>query len=70
MIPTEQLIETARRKPLGDSWTYARPDEFAQQLIKLVAIECSNFVFQSEHLTVGQGYMLRKSIQQHFGIKE
>ena len=64
------FIEQAQRRPLGDSWTYATPKECAQSLAESLINDLADFVFQSEELTVGQGYMLRRKIYQHYGIKE
>ena len=63
------LIQQAQRRPLGDSWTYATPREFADCLTKLVVAKCADYVFRSEEVTVGQGYMLRKRMLKDFGVE-
>ena len=66
----KELVNQARRKPMGDSWTYATPDEFGQQLVRLVVQECADAVFRYDGLTLGQGYTTRKYLKKHFGIEE
>ena len=68
--PLQELVEKAQRRPMGDSWTYATPREFADALSKSIVAKCADYVFQSEEVTVGQGYMLRKRMRQHFGLDE
>lgn len=46
----KQLIEQARKKPLGDSWTYRSPGEFQQALIDAVIEECALVVDRAEPL--------------------
>lgn len=46
----KQLIEQARKKPLGDSWTYRSPGEFEQALVAAVIEECALVVDQVEPL--------------------
>ena len=64
------LIEQAQRRPMGDSWTYATPDEFGKQLVHLVVQECANVVYNYNELTLGQAYTTRKYLKKHFGIEE
>ena len=65
----QALVQQAQRKPMGDSWTYATPREFADLLSKLVVAKCADYVFRSEEVTVGQGYMLRKRMLKDFGVE-
>jgi hypothetical protein len=36
----QELIEQARKKPMGDSWCYTSPKEFELKLAELVIHEC------------------------------
>lgn len=44
----KQLIEQARKKPTGGSWTYRSPGEFEQALVAAVIEECALVVDQVE----------------------
>ncbi len=46
----KQLIEQARKKPTGGSWTYRSPDKFEQALVAAVIEECTLVVDQAEPL--------------------
>ena len=63
------LIEQAQRRPLGDSWTYATSQQMAEALVRSVVVQCAEYVFRSEEVTVGQGYMLRKRMLKDFGVE-
>ena len=39
----KELAEVARRKPMGNSWTYAHLDEFEQRFAELIVKECMTF---------------------------
>ena len=65
----QALVQQAQRRSLGDSWTYATPREFADRLSKLIVAKCADYVFRSEEVTVGQGYMLRKRMLKDFGVE-
>ena len=65
----QQLIAQAQRRPLGDSWTYATPQQMAEALVRSVVVQCADYVRHSEEITVGQGYMLRKQMLKHFGVE-
>lgn len=66
----QTLITQAQRRPLGDSWTYATPQQMAEALVRSVVVQCADYVSRSEEITVGQGYMLRKHMLKHFGVEE
>jgi hypothetical protein len=66
----QAMIVQAQRRPMGDSWTYATSQQMAEALVRSVVVQCADYVFHSEEVTVGQGYMLRKKIKQHFGVEE
>lgn len=70
MSPIKELIKKARRKPMGESWTYATLDEFEQRLAKLIVLESANYVYRYEELPFGQSYTLAKRIKKHFEIEE
>ena len=63
------LIQQAQRRPLGDSWTYATSQQMAEALVRSVVVQCAEYVFRSEEVTVGQGYMLRKRMLKDFGVE-
>ena len=65
----QQLITQAQRRPMGDSWTYATPQQMAEALVRSVVVQCADYVRHSEEITVGQGYMLRKQMLKHFGVE-
>ena len=67
--PLQELVNKAQRRPMGDSWTYATPREFADALCKSLVVACADYVRHSEEVTVGQGYMLRKQMLKHFGVE-
>jgi hypothetical protein len=57
------LAEQARKKPLGNSWTYRLSGEFEQKFAELVVRECmSNLYLNGYDDAVMQ-------IKQHFGIE-
>lgn len=66
----KELAEQARRRPMGDSWTYATTSEFEQQLARLVVQECADVVYRYDELTLGQAYTTRKYLKKYFGIEE
>jgi len=40
----KELIEQARKKPMGDSWCYTSPKEFELKLAELIVKECVGIV--------------------------
>ena len=64
----KELAEQARKKPLGNSWTYRLSGEFEQKFAELIVQDCVGIVRN-------QGPFLRynaiaEAIQKHFGIKK
>lgn len=45
-----RLIEAARRKPLGNSWTYASPGEYEQALVHLVVQQCVDILMKPDYV--------------------
>jgi hypothetical protein len=60
----QELIEQARKKPMGDSWCYTSPKEFEQKLAELIVFECIKIaVFKGDSAT-------GKAIKEHFGVED
>jgi hypothetical protein len=60
------LAERARKKPLGNSWTYRLSGEFEQKFAELIVKECAEIatINQFQWDSAG-GYVLK-----HFGVEE
>mgnify|MGYP003346362567 CR=1 FL=1 len=41
-----------------------------EKFAKLIVQESADFVYNYPELSLGQGYTLRRKIQQHFGLEE
>jgi hypothetical protein len=62
----KELAEQARKKPLGNSWTYRLSGEFEQKFAELIVKECAEIatINQFQWDSAG-GYVLK-----HFGVEE
>ena len=65
----KELAEQARKKPMGNSWTYTTSTEFEFRLSRLLVIEVANLIRAYEGLTVEQGHITAKYIKKHFGVE-
>ena len=60
----QQLAEQARKKPLGNSWTYRLSGEFEQKFAELIVQECMSTLYLN-------GYDdAVVQIQKHFGVEQ
>jgi len=66
----QKLVKQARKKPLGDSWTYCHFGEFEERLAKLIIRECADIAYKCDDLSLGQSYTVAKHIKKQFGIEE
>ncbi len=58
------LAEQARRKPMGNSWTYRSYSEFEKNFADLLLYECIKLaVFRGDKETA-------KAIKEHFGVQQ
>ena len=64
----KELAEIARRKPMGNSWTYAHLDEFEQRFAELIVRECISAV-EDTNDRYRRDYFAAK-IKEHFGVKD
>jgi hypothetical protein len=60
----QQLAEQARKKPLGNSWTYRLSGEFEQKFAELIVQECMSTLY----LTGYDDAVVQ--IQKHFGVDQ
>jgi hypothetical protein len=59
-----ELAEQARKKPLGNSWTYQLSGEFEQKFAELIVQECMSTLYLN-------GYDdAVVQIQKHFGVEQ
>jgi len=64
----KQLAEQARKKPLGNSWTYRLSEEFEQKFAELIVQECVQICEQGTATqTTSSG--AASMIKQHFGVE-
>ena len=63
----KQLAEQARKKPLGNSWTYRLSEEFEQKFAELIVRECCIALtpMLRDMISRGQGVDM---IKLHFGM--
>ena len=62
----QQLAEQARKKPLGNSWTYRLSGEFEQKFAELIVKECAEIATMNQfQWDSAGGYVLK-----HFGVEE
>ena len=63
----KQLAEQARKKPLGNSWTYRLSEEFEQKVAELIVRECCIALnpMLRDMISRGQGVDM---IKLHFGM--
>ena len=69
----KELAEIARRKPMGNSWTYAHLDEFEQRFAELIVRECAELVrkYNYESIRNDEPYGITfDDIMRHFGVEE
>ena len=60
----KELAEQARKKPLGNSWTYRLSGEFEQKFAELIVQECMSTLYLN-------GYDdAVVQIQKHFGVEQ
>ena len=60
------LAEQARKKPLGNSWTYRLSGEFEQKFAELIVKECAEIATMNQfQWDSAGGYVLK-----HFGVEE
>jgi len=65
----KELAEQARKKPLGNSWTYRLSGEFEQKFAELIVQECVQICEQGTATqTTSSG--AASMIKQHFGVEE
>lgn len=60
-----ELAKQARKRPMGNSWCYANPDEFEQKFAELVITETTNWINENV------GYVdadARADLMKHFGV--
>ena len=63
----KELAEQARKRPIGDSWTYRTFGEFEEKFAELIIKECCDVAHHNHfvnRLTLGD------VINKHFGSKE
>ena len=60
----KELAEIARRKPMGNSWTYAHFDEFEQRFAELIVRECADIASINQYQPYTAGHYVLK----HFGV--
>ena len=64
----KELAEQARKKPLGNSWTYRHSGEFEQKFAELIVRECADLAD-----TLSEAYdapsTTGKFIKAHFGFE-
>jgi hypothetical protein len=71
----KELIEQARKKPMGDSWCYTSPKEFELKLAELIIAECAQACMNEgasyEEKAAGayQSNLYVTAIKQHFGVE-
>ena len=65
----KELAEQARKKPLGNSWTYRHSGEFEQKFADLIVKECVEICERGTvtQTTSGGAAMM---IKKHFGVTE
>ena len=62
----KELAEQARKKPLGNSWTYRLSGEFEQKFAELIVRECAEIATMNQfQWDSAGGYVLK-----HFGVEE
>jgi hypothetical protein len=62
----KELAEQARKKPLGNSWTYRLSGEFEQKFAELIVKECAEIATMNQfQWDSAGGYVLK-----HFGVEE
>ena len=59
----EELAEQARKKPLGNSWTYRHSGEFEQKFAELIVRECADIADKAEP------YKSNDLIKKHLGLE-
>jgi len=68
----KELIEQARKKPMGDSWCYTSPKEFEQKLAELIIQECIDIIspYTIRMSRPGEEYIHPiQEIKKHFGVE-
>ena len=77
----QELAEQARKKPLGDSWTYRHFGEFEEKFAELIVKECMNIAkrtgdnfgsWNPDVVVGGQGgtFCVYHNIKNWFGVEE
>jgi hypothetical protein len=62
----KELAEQARKKPLGNSWTYRLSGEFEQKFAELIVKECAEIATMNQfQWDSAGGYVLK-----HFGVEK
>jgi hypothetical protein len=67
-----ELAEQSKKKPFGDSWCYADPQEFEQQFAELIVNECyEKLISMDQQVKGSHNYYKHAAIQikLHFGVK-
>jgi hypothetical protein len=67
-----QLAEQARKKRLGDSWSYTNPAEFEQKFAELIVAECiDTYDHWATHSMDKTAFVVaRTHVKEHFGIEQ
>jgi hypothetical protein len=65
-----QLAEHARKKRLGDSWSYTNPAEFEQKFAELIVRECAEVALKTDisYIEIDAMHRIRDRIKDHFGV--
>ncbi len=70
----KELIEQARKKPMGDSWCYTSPKEFELKLAELIMKECVDIckdIDGEDNIDARSGRQdCAVEIKEHFGVED